>query len=112
MLVRCVLPLALLMAATAPLPAPTNPSFELSRDTNIANTNNVLNAVVTGDFNNDEKPDYIVADGACNTEGNSCEGTSYVNTTQSLKSGSHDLVFKLWDDQGNVYTAQKTVTVD
>ncbi len=64
MLVRCVLPLALLMAATAPLPAQTDPSFELSRDTNIANTNNVLNAVVTGDFNNDEKPDYIVAGGA------------------------------------------------
>lgn len=54
----------------------------------------------------------VVNEQPCNIEGNSCEGTAYVNTTQSLKSGSHDLVFKLWDDQGNVYTAQKTVTVD
>lgn len=54
----------------------------------------------------------VVTEQPCNIEGNSCEGTSYIDTTQKLSSGSHDLVFKLWDNQGNVYTAQKTVTVN
>ena len=54
----------------------------------------------------------VVNEQPCNIEGNSCEGTSSINTSQSLSSGSHDLVFKLWDNQGNVYTAQKTVTVN
>ena len=45
------------------------------------------------------------------TSGN-CDGAdSYVQTTQNLDSGSHDLVFKVWDTAGNVYEAQKTVTV-
>jgi hypothetical protein len=39
-------------------------------------------------------------------------GWSYVQTTQSLSAGTHDLVFKVWDAAGNIYSAQKTVTVD
>jgi len=62
---------------------------------------------------------YIDGDLVVNNEGcptpagsQSCGGgTSYVDTTQTLASGSHDLVFKLWDANGNVYTAQKTITV-
>ena len=38
-------------------------------------------------------------------------GISYVQTAQSLSAGSHDLVFKLWDAQGHIYTAEKTITV-
>lgn len=45
--------------------------------------------------------------------GTNCYGAvSYVNTTQDLDSGSHDLVFKVWDVAGKVYEAQKTVTVN
>lgn len=42
---------------------------------------------------------------------NSQDGDSYVDTMQNLSSGSHYLTFKLWDDQGHVYVAHKTVTV-
>ena len=57
--------------------------------------------------------DLVVNNKACNPQGNDCYGgTSYVDTSQSLSSGSHDLVFKLWDDKGNEYTAQQTVTVN
>ena len=59
---------------------------------------------IDGDLVVDEKP--------CNIPGNSCEGTSYVDTSQSLSSGTHTLTFKLWDNAGKVYTAQKTVTVN
>lgn len=38
-------------------------------------------------------------------------GTTYVQTTQNLPSGNHDLVFKLWDALGHVYTADKVITV-
>ncbi len=48
----------------------------------------------------------------CDSQGGCYGGTTYVDTMQSLSSGSHDLVFKLWDANGNVYTAQKTVTVE
>jgi len=43
---------------------------------------------------------------------NGTTGSSYVDTTQTLSSGSHTLVFKLWDADGDVYTAQKTITVN
>jgi hypothetical protein len=57
--------------------------------------------------------DLVVSNQACNPAGDDCDGgTSYVDTSQSLSSGSHDLVFKLWDNKGNVYTAQQTVTVN
>jgi hypothetical protein len=57
--------------------------------------------------------DLAVNNQACNPAGDDCYGgTSYVDTTQSLSSGTHDLVFKLWDDKGNVYTAQQNVTVN
>lgn len=39
-------------------------------------------------------------------------GDSYVQTRQILTPGSHDLVFKVWDTGGNVYEAQKTITVN
>lgn len=42
---------------------------------------------------------------------NTTGAPTYVDTTQNLSSGSHDLLFKLWDGVGNVYTAQKTITV-
>jgi hypothetical protein len=45
--------------------------------------------------------------------GTNCYGAdSFVQTTQDLDSGSHDLVFKVWDVAGKVYEAQKTVTVN
>lgn len=43
---------------------------------------------------------------------NTTPATSYVDTTQSLSAGTHNLVFKLWDGSGNVYTATKTITVN
>lgn len=39
------------------------------------------------------------------------QNSSYVQTSQNLSSGMHQLVFKLWDASGDVYTAQKTITV-
>jgi hypothetical protein len=50
--------------------------------------------------------------GYCFSNGYCQGGTSYVDTNQSLSSGSHNLVFKLWDTDGNVYQASKTVTVN
>ena len=44
--------------------------------------------------------------------GTSCTAAdSYVQTTQKLSPGSHDLVFKIWDLAGNVYQARKRITV-
>jgi hypothetical protein len=37
---------------------------------------------------------------------------SSVQASEALSSGSHDLVFKIWDAAGNVYEAQKTITVN
>jgi hypothetical protein len=37
---------------------------------------------------------------------------SYVQVSESLAPGTHDLVFKIWDQAGNVYEAQKTITVN
>lgn len=48
----------------------------------------------------------------CSGSGACYGGDSYVQTMQDLDAGSHDLVFKVWDTAGNVYTAQKTVTVN
>jgi hypothetical protein len=39
-------------------------------------------------------------------------GTSYVQTSQSLSPGTHNLVFKLWSWDGDVYEAQKTIAVN
>lgn len=50
--------------------------------------------------------------GYCSSNGFCGGGTSYVNTTQNLGSGTYDIVFKLWDAGGQVYQAQKTVTVN
>jgi FG-GAP-like repeat len=49
---------------------------------------------------------YCYPDGYC--EG----GSSYINTIQDLSAGTYDLVFKLWDANGDVYTASKTITVN
>jgi hypothetical protein len=51
-------------------------------------------------------------EGTCSSNGYCTGGTSYVNTTQNLSSGTYDLVFKLWDASGKVYQAQKTITVN
>jgi FG-GAP-like repeat/Bacterial Ig domain len=57
--------------------------------------------------------DLVVNTEACNPTGDDCYGgTSYVDTSQPLSSGTHDLVFKLWDNKGKVYTAQQNVTVN
>ncbi|HEX4066706.1 MAG TPA: VCBS repeat-containing protein [Acidobacteriaceae bacterium] len=53
----------------------------------------------------------VIDNHPCNIAGNSCEGTSFINTTQTLAVGSHNLVYKLWDNQGNVYQAQQTLTI-
>lgn len=52
-------------------------------------------------------------EGYCYPNGESCTGgTSYVETSQALSSGTHTLVFKLWSAGGGVYTATKTITVN
>lgn len=53
----------------------------------------------------------VVNNQGCGSDGACGGGTSYVDTTQSLSSGNHDLVFKLWDANGDVYQAQKTIDV-
>ena len=37
---------------------------------------------------------------------------TYVQVSEALTPGTHDLVFKIWDMAGNVYEATKTITVD
>lgn len=55
----------------------------------------------------------LVVNNGAQCSGTTCYGAdSYVQTTQTLSGGSHDLVFKVWDTNGNVYTAQKTLTVN
>jgi hypothetical protein len=57
--------------------------------------------------------DLVIDNDGCSGSTTGCSGgTSYVDTTQTLKSGTYDLVFKLWDAGGNVYQAQKTITVN
>ncbi len=56
--------------------------------------------------------DLVVPGTNCNSDGACSGSSSYVDTTQGLSSGSHTLVFKLWDANGDVYTAQKTITVN
>ena len=55
----------------------------------------------------------LVVDNKATCGGGMCwNAFSYIRATENLSSGTHDLVFKLWDLAGNVYTAQKTVTVN
>jgi hypothetical protein len=55
----------------------------------------------------------LVVNNDATCSGDSCYGAfSYVQTTQDLTSGSHHLIFKAWDVAGNVYEAQRTVTVN
>jgi hypothetical protein len=56
----------------------------------------------------------LVVDNQSNCSPNdSCYGAvSYVQTTQDLATGTHNLVFKVWDIAGTVYEAQKTITVN
>lgn len=56
--------------------------------------------------------DLVVNNQGCNSEGACYGGTSYVDITKNLSSGTHNLVFKVYDTDGNEYTAQKTVTVN
>ncbi len=53
----------------------------------------------------------IINDRGC--EPNYCPGgTSSIDTYQTLSTGTHNLVFKLFDANGAVYTASKNVTVN
>jgi len=55
----------------------------------------------------------LVVDNKSTCSGDICwNAFSDVQVTEALAPGSHDLVFKIWDAAGKVYTAQKTVTVD
>ena len=55
----------------------------------------------------------LVVNNEAQCSGTTCYGAdSYVQTSQTLSGGSHDLVFKIWDTNGDVYTAQKTVAVN
>ncbi len=38
-------------------------------------------------------------------------GSTVVDVTQPLAAGTHELVFKLWDENGFIYTASKSVSV-
>jgi len=51
-------------------------------------------------------------EGYCESNGNCSGGTSYVETSQNLSAGTHQLVFKLWGAGGGVLTATKTITVN
>jgi len=51
-------------------------------------------------------------EGYCYQSSNCAGGTTDVQTTQTLASGTHTLLFKLWDANGDVYTATKTITVE
>jgi hypothetical protein len=53
----------------------------------------------------------VVDNEGCDASGSCGGGTSYVDTMQNLSGGTYDLVFKLWDANGNVYQALKTITV-
>lgn len=55
--------------------------------------------------------DLVVNNQGCDGQGSCPGGTSYVDTWQTLSAGTYDLVFKLWDADGNVYEAEKTVSV-
>ncbi|MGO4517825.1 FG-GAP repeat domain-containing protein [Terriglobus sp. 2YAB30_2] len=52
-----------------------------------------------------------IEDDGCIQNAGCVGGSSSIDTYQALGTGNHDLVFKLWDANGNVYTAEKTVTV-
>jgi FG-GAP-like repeat len=48
----------------------------------------------------------------CNSDGDCYGVDTFVQASENLAPGSHDLVFKLWSLDGTVYTAQKTITVN
>ncbi|WP_263417067.1 FG-GAP-like repeat-containing protein [Terriglobus albidus] len=52
-----------------------------------------------------------MTDDGCIPNGGCVGGTSFIDAYVSMPAGSHDLVFKLWDANGNVYTAERNVTV-
>ncbi|MGB9146981.1 MAG: VCBS repeat-containing protein [Acidobacteriaceae bacterium] len=51
-------------------------------------------------------------EGYCQSSGSCTGGTTYVETSQNLSAGTHQLVFKLWEAGGGVLTASKTITVN
>ena len=53
----------------------------------------------------------VINDKGCDASGSCVGSTSFVDTYQNLSSGTHSLVFKLWDANGTAYTASKSVTV-
>ncbi|MGC2636346.1 MAG: VCBS repeat-containing protein [Acidobacteriaceae bacterium] len=55
----------------------------------------------------------LVVDNKASCSDSQCwNTTSFVQVSENLASGSHDLVFKIWDVAGKVYEASKTVTVN
>ncbi|MGC2618983.1 MAG: VCBS repeat-containing protein [Acidobacteriaceae bacterium] len=60
---------------------------------------------IDGKLTIDNKCDYYQADGCLET-------ATSVQTTQDLSAGSHQLVFKVWTSAGQVYEAEKTITVN
>jgi FG-GAP-like repeat len=55
----------------------------------------------------------LVVDNKSTCSDNQCwNAFSLVQTPENLSPGSHDLVFKIWNVAGQVYEAQKTVTVN
>jgi hypothetical protein len=55
----------------------------------------------------------LVVDNKSTCSDNQCwNAFSLVQTPENLTPGSHDLVFKIWNVAGQVYEAQKTVTVN
>lgn len=55
--------------------------------------------------------DLVVNNNGCYNGGGCSGGISYVDTSQNLSSGTHEIIFKLWDNRGNLYKTSKTVTV-
>jgi hypothetical protein len=54
----------------------------------------------------------VLNDRGCQQGGTCSGGSSALDTMQNLSGGNHQLVFKLWDASGDVYTATKTITVE
>jgi hypothetical protein len=54
----------------------------------------------------------VVNNQAEGSDGQYWNSFSSVQVSEALSAGTHDLVFKIWDGSGQVYEAQKTVTVN
>ncbi len=90
---------------------------------NTATSTSPVHIVANGYANHSYQPDVptaaqlyidnalVIDDRGCGSDGECPGGVSAVDTYQTLSPGDHDLVFKLWTADGDVFTAQKTITV-